>query len=56
MTRQIKNTKYRVLAIATHSETNEEYVVYEALYGNHRIYVRPYGMFVSEVDHESIRR
>ncbi|HJC36290.1 MAG TPA: DUF1653 domain-containing protein [Candidatus Merdibacter merdavium] len=52
MTRQIKNTKYRVLAIATHSETNEEYVVYEALYGNHRIYVRPYGMFVSEVDHE----
>ena len=52
MTRQIKNTKYRELAIATHSETNEEYVVYEALYGNHRIYVRPYGMFVSEVDHE----
>lgn len=41
-----------MLAIATHSETNEEYVVYEALYGNHRIYVRPYGMFVSEVDHE----
>lgn len=46
-----KNKKYRVLAIATHTETNEKMVVYQALYGNEDIYVRPYGMFNSEVDH-----
>ena len=47
-----KNKKYRVLAIATHTETNERMVVYQALYGNRDIYVRPYEMFISEVDHQ----
>lgn len=49
--RHFKNKEYLTLAIATHSETGEKYVVYEALYGNHEIYVRPYTMFASEVDH-----
>lgn len=47
-----KGEHYKVLMIATHSETGEPYVVYKALYGNERVYVRPYSMFVSEVDRE----
>jgi len=45
-----KGREYLVLAIATHSETQEPYVVYKALYGNEDTYVRPYEMFASEVD------
>lgn len=47
-----KGNEYLVLAIAKHSETQERYVVYKALYGNEDIYVRPYEMFASEVDTE----
>lgn len=40
-----------MLAIAEHTETSELFVVYQALY-NSRVYVRPYDIFVSEVDRE----
>ncbi|MDQ7096682.1 DUF1653 domain-containing protein [Desulfosporosinus sp. PR] len=49
--RHSKNKIYQLLAVATHNETAEKYIVYQALYDDFRVYIRPYDMLLSEVDH-----
>lgn len=48
--RHFKGNLYKVLHIAINSETEEKMVVYQAMYDEELIYVRPYDMFVSKVD------
>ena len=56
--RHFKGNIYKVLNIAMHSETLEEMVVYQAMYGEKSIWVRPKAMFeeLIEKDGRSIRR
>jgi hypothetical protein len=44
-----KGNHYHVLSVARHSETLEPMVVYQALYGEHGIWVRPAAMFTEQV-------
>jgi hypothetical protein len=50
--RHYKGQSYRVLGTARHSETMEELVVYQALYGDFGLWVRPAAMFAETVELE----
>ena len=56
--RHFKGNVYRVLHIAKHSETLEDIVVYQAMYGEKGVWVRPKSMFeeVIERDGKTFRR
>lgn len=45
-----KGNEYEVIGVAKHSETQEDMVVYQALYGENQIWVRPLKMFLEEVE------
>lgn len=48
--RHFKGNMYQILTIATDSETGKPCVVYQALYGDYKVYVRDLAMFLSETD------
>lgn len=50
--RHFKGMEYRVLHVARCSETMEEYVVYQALYGEQGIWIRPMKMFAETVERD----
>ncbi len=43
---------YKIIGFAEHTETGENMVVYQALYGDFGLYVRPYDMFMGKLDRE----
>ena len=49
--KHFKGDSYIIEDVDTNRETREKYVVYRALYGDNELYIRPYNMFMSEVDH-----
>lgn len=50
--KHFKGNEYLVLYIAKHSETLEEMVVYQALYGERGIWVRPLEMFLEKIERD----
>ena len=50
--RHFKGNLYEVIEVARHSETQEEMVVYRALYGEHGLWVRPATMWTETVDRD----
>lgn len=56
--RHYKGNDYLVVGLARHSETLEPVVVYQALYGERGLWVRPAAMFIEqvEVDGKSVPR
>ena len=50
--KHFKGNRYEVLGEALHSETLEKMVVYKALYGDGKLWVRPAYIFDEEVEHE----
>lgn len=47
--RHYKGNLYEVMGVAKHSENEEEFAVYKALYGNYDLWIRPKAMFLERV-------
>lgn len=47
-----KGQQYKVIGEARHSETDEELVVYQCLYGDFSTWVRPKAMFLEQLEVE----
>lgn len=54
--RHFKGKEYRLLTLARHSESLEPVVVYQALYGEQGVWVRPLPMWTELVEHEGTQR
>lgn len=52
--RHFKGKRYRVLFEAAHSETGERMVVYLALYGEGKVWVRPASMWEEQVEADGV--
>lgn len=52
--RHFKGNEYQVLGVARHSETEEELVVYRALYGDYGLWVRPAAMWFEDVTRDGV--
>ena len=50
--RHFKGNEYRVIGLASHSETMEPIVVYQALYGEKGLWVRPAAMWTEHVQRD----
>ena len=50
--RHFKGNEYRLLCVARHSETLEPMVVYQALYGDQGVWVRPASMWDETVERD----
>ena len=50
--KHFKGNRYRVLGVASHSETLEPMVVYQALYGEGGLWVRPLSMWTEQVERD----
>ena len=53
--KHFKGNEYKVIAIAKHSETLEPMVVYQALYGERGIWVRPAAMWNEIVEKDGYK-
>lgn len=50
--RHFKGNEYEIVAVGRHSETEEELVVYRALYGEGAVWIRPLAMFEDTVERD----